>query len=135
MFHFTSNEYFDSTCQLRIRVHYVTCDIQTLSYYTTVCFENNHATLGGAIYVSDVNPLIYCSPKYVAKEESFFQLPGQNPDLRIDVKLVFKNNSADAAESVLYGGAVDNCKLNDQKSSNSGEVFDKILHIEDDNDS
>ena len=53
----------------------------------------------------------------------------------IDVKLVFKNNSADAAGSVLYGGAVDNCKLNDQKSSSSGEVFDKILHIEDDNDS
>ena len=29
---------------------------------TTVCFENNHANLGAAIYVSDVNALIYCSP-------------------------------------------------------------------------
>ena len=28
---------------------------------TTVCWENSHATLGGAIYVSDVNPLIYCT--------------------------------------------------------------------------
>ena len=60
-------------------------------------------------------------------------LSGQNLD-HIDVKLVFKNNSADAAGSVLYGGVVDNCKLNDLKSSSSGEVFDKILHIEDDND-
>ena len=77
-----------------------------------MCFENNHATLGGAIYVTDVNPLIYCSPKYVAKEECFFQLPGQNLN-RIDIKLVFNNNSADTAGSVLYGGAIDNCKLND----------------------
>ena len=60
-------------------------------------------------------------------------LSGQNLG-RIDIKPVFKNNSADAAGSVLYGGAVDNCKLNDLKSSSSGEVFDKILHIEDDND-
>ena len=29
--------------------------------HTTVHWENNHATLGGAIYVSDVNPLTYCT--------------------------------------------------------------------------
>ena len=101
--------------------------------HTTVCFENNHANLGGAIYVSDLNPLIYCAPitKYVAKEECFFQLPGQNIK-PIDIKLVFKNNSADMAGSVLYGGAVDSCKLNDLNSSSSGAVFDKIFQIEDD---
>ena len=94
-------------------------------------WEKNHANLGGAIYVYDVNPLIYCSTIKIPKEECFFQLPGQNIK-RIDIKLVFKNNSADTAGSVLYGGAVDSCKLNDLNSSSSGVVFDKIFHIEDD---
>ena len=48
--------------------------------HTTVYWENNHANLGGAIYVYDVNPLIYCATitRYTAKEECFFQLSGQN---------------------------------------------------------
>ena len=34
---------------------------------------------------------------------------------------------------MLYGGVIDNCKLNGLDSSiSSGEVFDKLLHIEDD---
>ena len=46
--------------------------------HTTMCWESNHAHLGGAIYVTDVNPLIYCPSiiKYIPKEECFFQLPG-----------------------------------------------------------
>ena len=96
---------------------------------TTVYWENNHATLGGAIFVKDTN---LCNP-YVSKEECFFQLPGQNLSTTIDVQLVFKNNSADAAGSVLYGGAIDNCKLIDLDSYSSGEVFDMIVNI-DDND-
>ena len=57
--------------------------------HTTVCWENNHAHLGGAIYVTDVNPLIYCPPiiKYIPKEECFFQLPGQNLN-HINIKLI-----------------------------------------------
>ena len=52
----------------------------------------------------------------------------------IDVRLVFKNNSADVAGSVLYGGAIDNCKLtHGLDSHSSGEVFDMLVHIEDDN--
>ena len=101
---------------------------------TTVYWENNHATLGGAIYVYDASPVSYCTlGSYVPKEECFFQLPGQNLSNGIDVQLVFKNNSADAAGSVLYGGAIDNCKLtHGLDSCSSGEVFDKIVHIEDD---
>ena len=34
---------------------------------------------------------------------------------------------------MLYGGAIDNCKLFGQDSHGSGEVFDKLVHIEDDN--
>ena len=109
---------------------------------TTVYWENNHATLGGAIFVDDASPLSYCTSfrptlaTLVPKEECFFQLPGQNLSNGIvDVQLVFKNNSADVAGSVLYGGAIDNCKLtHGLDSHNSGEVFDMIVHIKDDTD-
>ena len=57
----------------------------------------------------------------------FFHLPDQN---LTNVKLVFKNNSADAAGSVLYGGAIDNCKLIDLDLYSSGEVFDMIVNID-----
>ena len=101
---------------------------------TTVYWENNHATLGGAIYVFDVSPASYCTPlgPYGPKEECFFQLPGQNLSNGIDVQLVFENNSADVAGSVLFGGAVDHCKLTHGLDSySSGEVFDMIVHHND----
>ena len=63
----------------------------------------------------------------------FFQLPGQNVSSGIDAQFVFKDNSADDAGSVLYGGAIDYCKLTDLESSSSGEVFDMLVHIENDN--
>ena len=96
---------------------------------TTVYWENNHATLGGAIYVYDASPVSYCTlGSSVPKEECFFQLPGQNLSNGIvDVQLVFKNNYANAAGSVLYGGAIDHCKLtHGLDSCSSGEVFEKI---------
>ena len=104
---------------------------------TTVYWENNHASLGGAIYVEDASPVSYCTLGYdfsVPKEECFFQLPGQNLSNGIvDVQLVFKNNYADAAGSVLYGGAIDHCKLaHGLDSYGSYEVFDTIVQIEDD---
>ena len=94
-------------------------------------WENNHATLGGAIYVQDASPSSYCTPlvQYVPKQECFFRLPGQNLSNGMDVQLVFKNNSADVAGSVLYGGAIDNCKL--IHGPGSGEVFDMLVHNND----
>ena len=104
---------------------------------TTVYWENNHATRGGAIAVTDLSPASYCTQlaKYVPKEECFFQLPGQNLCNGIDVQLVFKNNSADDAGSVLYGGVIDNCKLTGLDSYSSGKVFDMIVHTDSDTDS
>ena len=99
---------------------------------TIVYWENNHATRGGAIFVEDFrscNPFP-SSPRY----KCFFQLPGQNLSSGIDVQLIFKNNSADDAGSVLYGGVLDHCKLIGMDLYNSSEVFDKIVHIEDDTD-
>ena len=102
---------------------------------TNVYWENNHATLGGAIYVRDGSPISYCAPlaPYVPQEECFFQLPGQNVTNGIDVQLVFKNNFADITGSVIYGGAIDNCKLtHGLDSHSSGKVFNQLVHIDDD---
>ena len=54
----------------------------------------------------------------------FFQLPGQSQSKGIDVQLVFKNNSAETAGSVLYGGAIDQCKLT---GLNPIDVFDDMF--------
>ena len=101
---------------------------------TTVYWENNHASLGGAIYVENANFLSHClSAIYLLRKVCFFQLPGQNLSNGIDVQLFFKNNSADDAGSVLYGGAIDNCKLtHGLDSHSSGEVFDMIVHTDND---
>ena len=102
---------------------------------TTVYWENNHAYLGGAIYVDDhSNPFIYCTQvEKCTPNDCFFQLPGQNLSTGLDAQLVFKNNSADDAGSVLYGGAIDNCRLTGLESYSSGEVFDMLAHVEDEN--
>ena len=100
---------------------------------TTVYWENNHATFGGAIYIIDSSRLSYCTllATYVPKAECFFQLPGQNLSNGVDTQLVFRNNSADVAGSVLYGGAIDNCRLTGMETNNSGKVFDMIVHSND----
>ena len=40
----------------------------------SVYWENNHASLGGAVYVQDASPISYCTSvaQYVPKEECFF---------------------------------------------------------------
>ena len=94
--------------------------------------------LGEQSCTSDVNPQIYCTPivpyivRYVPTEPCFFQLSGQNLSNGLDVQLVFRNNSADDAGSVLYGGTIDKCKLTYVVSS--GKVFGKLVHIEEDAD-
>ena len=103
---------------------------------TTICWMNNHAKLGGAIYVFNVYPFIYCTEiaPYIPMEKCFFQFPAQYLAHGIDsVKLIFKNNSADDAGDVLYGGAIDKCKLTG--SQNSGRVFNMLAQYQHDNTS
>ena len=109
--------------------------------HTNVYWEDNYATLGGAIYVRDTSPISYCAncgPQDVAadipKEECFFQLAKQNLFTGTEFQLSFKNNIADVAGSVLYGGAIDNCKLIGLDSYNSGKVFDMLVKNGDDTD-
>ena len=101
----------------------------TIMPNTTVCWENNRANLGGAIYVYNANPHIYCT-RYKTEKKCFFQLPGQNLSNGLDVQFVFKNNFADTAGSILYGGAIDNCKLT---GLNSIDVFDMFVQYQGDN--
>ena len=105
--------------------------------HTIVYWENNYANLGGAIYVLTANPFISCKMTQIAtfipREKCFFQLPSQNLSSGLDVQLIFKNNSADAAGSVLYGGAIDNCCLDPYNFCDSGPAFDKLVQYEADN--
>ena len=71
---------------------------------TILYWENNHATFGGAIYVSPLSYLVHLHQK---KNALFYSLA------RICLMglTIFKNSSAKIAGSALYGGAIDNCKL------------------------
>ena len=95
---------------------------------TTVYWVKNHATFGGAIYVADqIFPLSYCtqianSLIILDKKNCFFQIPGQILS-NSNVQLVFTNNTADDAGSVLYGGITQNCTLTGLD----------VVHIEGDN--
>ena len=104
---------------------------------TTGYWESNQALYGGAIYVEDLQytkPQLYCTQLYTntTKDDCFFQLPVQNLSNDIDAQFIFKDNSADAG-SVLYGGAIDNCKLTGLESYSSGEVFDNLIKSENGN--
>ena len=84
---------------------------------TTMCWDNNYANLGGAIYViAAITPFSQCKMTQIATfiattKDCFFQLPGQNLSNGFDVQLVFKNKSAYNAGSALYGSPIDNCCL------------------------
>ena len=75
---------------------------------TSVYWVNNHATLGGVIFVDQIPQVSFCS-QTLLKKDCFFQLSEQNLS-NINTQLVFINNSADAG-SVLYGGAAQACTL------------------------
>ena len=104
---------------------------------TTVYWDNNHASFGGAIYVLEsINPLIYCPQidnHFINNliVQCFFQLSDQS--LSTHTRLIFRNNSAEKEGGTLYGGAIDNCTLNGLNYNHSGEVFDTIFDIEYDN--
>ena len=98
---------------------------------TTVYWENNSASLGGAIYVLDqTNPLSYCpqidnSGIIIDIIRCFYQLPGW--DFSHNTRLVFRNNSAEREGSALYGGAINKCRLDSYPNDN---MFDTIFEIE-----
>ena len=96
-----------------------------------VYFIGNSAITGsgGAIYITDVSPLLYCASVVGAEcviEDCFFQVD-TNTSHSIDNLLVFEDNKAEMG-SVLFGGSVDRCTLEGDPQANSGEVFDRIAN-------
>ena len=94
-----------------------------------VYFIENSAVSGGAIYFTDVSPLLYCASVAGVEcviEDCFFQVD-TNTSHSIDKLLVFEGNIAEMG-SVLFGGSVDRCTLESDPGANSGEVFDRIAN-------
>ena len=97
---------------------------------TTVYWENNSASLGGAIYVQDqTSPLSYCPQidnfGIINIIRCFYQLPGG--DFSHNTRLVFRNNYTEREGSALYGGAINKCRLDSYPNDN---MFDTIFEIE-----
>ena len=95
-------------------------------------FVGNRAARGGALYVIDDISLMYCSGKQTTTSECFFEvssLPG-NP-AKADVYLVFTNNSAQEAGTVLYGGMLDRCNVTSgpYDGTNGLDVFEDISAV------
>ena len=113
--------------------------------------SNSARRTGGAIKVEESNPLTYCITTDVSFDVSssdcFFQIQHKSKSLHDFVELqtfidslnvrhtmYFDNNSAVEVGSDLYGGSVDNCKLNGiefgpsyhDSTAISGYLFDVI---------
>ena len=104
----------------------------TLVINGRIYFTGNKAgVLGGAIFATDINPFVYCLSKYdgavaeLVKDDCFFKtLPAyQNKSL-----MVFEGNKAQSGD-VLFGGAIDACRLEGQPGADSGSVFNAISNF------
>ena len=95
-----------------------------------IYFTENHARWGGAIFVRDTSPLVYCASDVGAAcviKDCFFQIPNMNTSFGIDDLFIFEGNMAEGG-SVLYGGSVDRCRLEGHPEAHSGEVFNMIVN-------
>ena len=69
--------------------------------HMTVCWENNHASLGGAIYVGNYNPLIYCTQiTTFIQQKCFFQIFTVN--LLPQVSNLFSRTTLLISQEVCY---------------------------------
>ena len=80
-----------------------------------IYFVQNHASKnGGAIYVDDSNPSVYCEKSSLLKSLCFFQVQSDrevNSQAQLQARIHFSNNTAKLGGGDLYGGTIDNCKL------------------------
>ena len=92
-------------------------------------FNSNLAqTFGGAIYVKDDNMLAYCISDSQCAADCFLQVVNQNV---LQEHMIFHANIAGKAGDVLYGGAIDYCRLEGYSYNESGKVFDNITVYKD----
>ena len=73
-------------------------------------FTKNHASEnGGAIFVSDVISIDECQKTTYDKPDCFVHFIEYSRN--ISLRLIFINNTAERAGRIMYGGALDKCKL------------------------
>ncbi len=109
-----------------------------LASNTSLSLSDNRANLqGGAIFVQDFNPLIYCFTGVIltyANQNCFIQLMELETFFVEDTgsHLYFEDNSAEEAGSVLFGGAIDSCTvISGGQSFPDPEFFDTLVVISD----
>ena len=97
---------------------------------------NTAAYQGGAIYAEDINPNIYCLPDKLRREviknniDGFYSCFFQRSEYSNNIKIILESNYAQEAGNALYGGFIDNCKLNDPQNSShaiASRVFNKTF--------
>ena len=116
----------------------------SLCYFSATALQlylQNYArNTGGAIYVADATPSVYCDENSVSLENlkrfCFFQIQAnENLVLKSQVQTMinFSNNTANVEGGDLYGGTIDNCKLskiticlNICDFQSSGDVFNTM---------
>ena len=95
------------------------------SSHTSVEFTENVADgIGGAVYVLDFLPFLYCLPAEecsLSATHCFFQVPRNYSDIH----MLFNNNSA-LVGSDIYGGMIDRCILDTHENLNPTDVFNNI---------
>lgn len=77
----------------------------------TINFERNKANFGGAIFYSDINILSQCQDIRVKRDSCFFRLETADPSDLSNIQMHFTSNEARRAGTVLYGGALQLCKV------------------------
>ena len=104
-------------------------------------YSQNYArNTGGAIYVSDTTPSVYCDENSASedlKSLCFFQVQTDSPlffKSEIQTMISFSNNTANVGGGDLYGGTIDQCKLSRIticlyicEFQSSGDVFNTII--------
>ena len=84
--------------------------------HSKMVFTRNHAQqYGGALHIEETTPEI----TFHLKIRCFFEVSNENTN----VSLLFKNNTADSAGSILYGGWVDYCTGNGTKDAVFKDMF------------
>ena len=101
--------------------------------------QNCAKAYGGAIFVADTRPSVYCAENAVSedlKSQCFFQVQTDKIFFRSDIqaRINFSDNTANEGGGDLYGGTIDNCKLPNNISicsdycdiKSSGDIFNTM---------
>jgi len=114
---------FTANTEGRDGAEYLANSFLSLSRNSTVIMNNNSATeYGGAVYVEDSNPIIYCTSEELVLEsiETYesLEIPHATSSNFMQAVIVYYNiyihfysNHAEITGSAVYGGSMDICHI------------------------